>query len=290
MKDRFQTFLQILLHNNLILSLAAASLCLVTQVQTGMNPRFHVFHLLIFSATMCEYNLHRFLKFYELPKPDQLKKYKWLSANLMLVWGIAITAVFILAISFFFMSPGTKLVLIASFLLTMLYSFPLKGQAGKLSLRRVPYLKTFVVAIVWTTITVLIPAMELSGKLTFDAFSWIFAGRFLLIFALALLFDIRDIESDTGSGLMTIPVALGQKRTQYLVTGLLILVVMIALGLAVEYGNYYNLFASLLISVILIFFVYCRQCKASPYYYTIFLDGSMVLYSILVLLGWFINS
>ncbi|NTW26066.1 MAG: UbiA family prenyltransferase [Lentimicrobium sp.] len=287
MKGLYEDFLRVLLHSNLIIAFAAVSLSLVTQIQLGFSPQFHAFHLLIFSACIAEYNLHRLLKFYAINQNSRHDNYNWLSENLLFSWLFTLASLIILLISFLFVSAGVKWIFLGSGLIALLYSLPGKGWAAGFSLRKVPYLKTFLVALVWTSITVLIPATEFTVEAGANLML-IFAGRFLFVFSLALLFDIRDIEADRSAGIKTIPGMLGKAKTLELFAVLLFLFPLISLILSGFSGYYFLSASALMISVYLELVVNCRSCRNSAFYYPVFLDGSMILYSLMVITGWLI--
>lgn len=288
MKRLYNQFLQFQLNSNLIISLVAVSLSLATQVQIGDGLQLRPFLLLIFGACFIEYNLHRIVKYYALPGHERQLRYCWLSNNLMITWGLILFSFPVIIYSLINANQASILVFSVSAGIALSYSIPLQSFFGKLSLRNIPYLKTFLVALVWTFITVLIPAMESDRKFTYDTIIFIAAGRFLLIFSLALLFDIRDIEPDSEAAIQTIPIALGKRPVIKLVTGLLILFVFINLFNPAINGINYQFIAALLFALFLNFLVYSHKIRVSPYYYTVFLDGSLFVYSVLVIIGWLI--
>lgn len=288
MKRLSNLFLQFLLNSNLIISLAAVSLSLATQVLIGAGPRLQPCLLLIFGACMTEYNLHRLMKYYVLPGHDRKLPFNRLSENLKFTRSITFLSLLILAVSFVFLAPHSKWVFSISAMITLLYSIPSEGLAGKLSLRKVPFLKTFLVAVVWAIITVLIPFTESYTSVAKETIAWIFAGRFLLIFSLALLFDMRDIETDEENGIQTIPVALGQKRTLQVVTALVVLFVFTTLIYSGLIGFNFHLISALLFAYYMLLVVKSPRARSSSYYYPLYLDGSLIVYSLPVIIGWLI--
>lgn len=278
-------FLRFFLHGNFILAVAAVSLCLVTQVQSGFAPEFYPFHLLIFAACVVEYNLHRLLKFYSIEESSRHKEYKWLSENLFSGWLITIVSLIILLSSFLYVSAAVRWVFLVSGFIALLYSLPVKGWLARFSLRRLPFFKTFILALVWSSITVFIPAVHISSVPGYEIIQ-IFAGRFIFIFSLALLFDIRDIEADQSAGIKTIPVVFGETLTRRLSVILLFLFPLCSLVLSGFSGKYYLAASAFLISVFMTLLINCRFCRKSNLYYPVFLDGSMIFYSFTVIAGW----
>jgi 4-hydroxybenzoate polyprenyltransferase len=132
----------------------------------------------------------------------------------------------------FLLSMESRILLIFLSILSFCYSLPLftLGEQ-KFGLRNIPGLKTFLIALVWTMSCVLLPVLEAQDLHLTDIamrdITIMIAKRFLLIFALAIPFDIRDLFSDRQAGLKTIPVAWGEKNAylfcQLLLAGYIVL-------------------------------------------------------------------
>lgn len=93
----------------------------------------------------------------------------------------------------------------------LLYVLPLRGtDGGSLGLRRIPALKSFLVAWVWAAGTVLLAADHP------DAMVWLLVVVFFCFYlAIAIAFDARDILVDPP-GLRTVPQLVGPKLARAL--------------------------------------------------------------------------
>ncbi len=269
---------------------AAVLLALATAAQAVADLHLHAFHVLIFGACLAEYNLHRLLKFYSPGIIQRTLNSKWIAGNLILSWIFFLAPLLIILVSFFHVNAEVKQVFLISGFVTLLYSFPLNGWLGYLSLRKVPLLKTFLVALVWSAVTVLIPVAGNYTEIPAGHISWIFTGRFLLIFSLALLFDERDGDTDRKNGIKTIPNIYGRNVTQWLVVLLLVLFVFGSLVGANLNGSLYPFVSAFLIAALLTFLTFCNRCRTNSYFYNVFLDGSLIIYSLMVIGGWFLFS
>jgi 4-hydroxybenzoate polyprenyltransferase len=115
-------------------------------------------------------------------------------------------------------------------------------------------------------------------------FAFVFAKRFVFMFILCLLFDLRDIEIDRKEKINTIPVAIGKKNC-YLLSYLLL-----ALFLAISLFQYlYALqllfLLAMIISTIITFVIIQRTKKTnSDFIYLAGIDGMMLLQALLVYL------
>lgn len=286
MKGLSNNFFLILLHNNLILSLAAVLLSFDSLVQMGHDIEISPYHGLIFGACLSEYNLHRFLKFYKLNISEKQEKYKWLSDNPGITWGFTIFSMVITIVSFFYVGKEVQMIFMSSAVIVISYSLPANGWTENISLRKIPFLKTVLVALIWSVMTVLIPAAEVPGELSRNMIIMNFAARFLLIFPLALLFDIRDIRTDKGNRIITIPTKFGEKITLKIVFATLMLFVVISFY-SVD-GNVmdYQFISAFLIAILLMISVLVKPISTGPYYYSLFLDGTLIIYSLTALTGW----
>jgi 4-hydroxybenzoate polyprenyltransferase len=287
-KGPFYILFRFLLHSNLIIASAAVSLSLASLVQAGYLPHFQPLHLLIFAGSLSEYNLHRLLKYYSLNRSERKERYPWMFSNLPLAWLLFLFPLPAFAISFFYVDPLTKWIVLAAGTVVLLYSLPLKGPAGLLSLRKIPFLKTFLVALVWSVLTVVVPLAGHSVEITEEMMLWFFIERFFIIFTLALLFDIRDENQDRSNGLRTIPVAFGERKTRRLVVFLLVTFLLtsrVAAGLG---GIYTHFIPAIIWSIPVLWFINRKPGSGNSLYYFLLLDGSLILYSFLAIAGGYI--
>lgn len=92
-------------------------------------------------------------------------------------------------------------------------------KPGKGGLRGMPVVKPFVVAVAWGWVTVMLPVPpEEWGRA-----AGILLGRSAFIFALALAYDLVDLEYDRRHGLSTLAGKLGFEKTFYLIFSALLL-------------------------------------------------------------------
>ncbi|WP_343485478.1 hypothetical protein [Allomuricauda sp. d1] len=95
-------------------------------------------------------------------------------------------------------------------LLSGVYALPVLPQAK--NLRSLGILKIFIVALVWMGFTVILPIMDNKIPFTWDVFI-VSLQRFLLVLALILPFEIRDMKFDAPQ-VRTIPQRLGLEKTK----------------------------------------------------------------------------
>ena len=172
----------------------------------GVNGRVVA---LVFAATLLVYNLDAVLPFKHRQPAAGSGRKAWQQQHRRALAGLAGTAA--LAAGYLFLAdswwrylPG----LLPLTALALVYSWPLvRWQGQRRALREVPLLKGFLIAGVWSTITVGLPTLALHRPLA-EALG-LLAQRFGLVLALTIVFDIRDLSRDQAAGTRTFPVVLG---------------------------------------------------------------------------------
>ena len=208
------TFLRSVMASNLFISLAGGLLALICSILQNSPPEARDFFV-AFGYLFAIHNLNRYAdyKTKKLNDPRQEAFWRHYSLPLLILSGFA------LALSIYFaLQEGTAqfvLLLIMS-LLGILYSVPIIPKVitniiRVRKLKEIPGSKTFFVALAWSFVTVLIPALNR------NAFSPETLSVFLLIglfvFIRTVLFDVFDVQGDMIAGKETLPVCIGEKRS-----------------------------------------------------------------------------
>ena len=257
-------------------------LTLGTIIQIGIAGNLLPYLLLVFFATLLDYNLHRIIKL-KLTTSDR-NKYQWREENYSLLLAITLIAFLGLAVSMIIANRHVLWLLVPYAFMTMIYSFPF-GKTGlkNWDIRKIPGIKNLLISITWTAVTCAIP-IKLSGhEISGLQLILLITERFLFIFSITIPFDIRDTSVDRKAGLKTIPVVLGIRRSIRLTNILLLSFTTISV---VQYTFYRNIlmFAVMLISAIVTFTILnSRRLKKHPLYYPIFVDGSIIVHGLLLL-------
>lgn len=239
--------------------------------------------LLVFFATLFLYNLDNLLP-YKIAQVTVISERKaWLLAHRGFLKLVVSCAGLAAAGLFLYLLPRIPIAFILPiFLVSVLYSLPVfKNSGGRFPLRDIPFLKVFLIAGVWAALTVWLPLLIAGQPIGFAAEGALILRRFLLIFALTLLFDIRDIRKDQLAGTLTFPVKFGSVFTKVLaltaLLGFALLVFFTETG-AVRWA----LETSVLFSAITIL---ATRPNRSDYFFTLFADGMMMLQFLLVYLA-----
>jgi len=164
-------------------------------------------------------------------------------------------------------------------LLALSYSLPLFSNKG--GLRQLPGFKAFLIGIVWTLSTVLIPIMESALVLDVTQVAVLMIKRFTFFFVLALVCDIRDEQTDREHQLHTLATYLGVTKARILCIALLVMeeLIIYKYDYAIDRDVFYMLTLFTLLTAIVVWFT--RYTK-NIFYYLFVADGMTMLQYVLV--------
>lgn len=161
--------------------------------------------------------------------------------------------------------------------LTLFYAVPVFSR--KRNLRSLRGLKIFIVAIVWSGVTVLLPLFQKGDMITWDVWM-IFIQRFLFVVTITLPFEIRDVQFDSEA-LGTIPQRIGKKRTQLL--GALFLLFLLCIEFLKDAFSYDMTIKTLCICMITSIGIYLSNEKQSRYFASFWIESLPLVWLLLYL-------
>lgn len=198
-------FLDFFFYGNIFISLCAAILAVepFLFLQRDILWDYIAF---VFFATLCLYNGQR--RVLGVSFESSSDRLVWIHKNSGNITGLAVAGAAGAAVFYFRLPVDVVWFLAPASFVAIAYFLP------GLSLRSRSALKPFVVAFVWMVITSLIPYEISRGNEMpdFASYNWIrYNGSdvFFFIAALCILFDVRDMESDTAAGVRTVAVQYG---------------------------------------------------------------------------------
>ena len=278
-----------IINANVFIATAALFLSLATQVQLGFKPVFQAYVAVIFFATLCDYNFHRIVALLRFPGAASSPKYAWSSNHLN---AHTITLVFAfsgLLLSVYFLEMHMIYLLLVLATATILYSFLVTASGRHALINQIPGIKTILLTAVWTIATVLIPAMQSPGTVNSGQLLLVLAERFTFIFAVAIPFDIRDMQADALAGVKTIPLWMGRDKA------LVICMLSLILSLLLSFIHYPAM-NMIMVPAAYLFSVSCtllaiwsRKLRTVPYYYHGILDGCIFLHGLLICLSYYLQ-
>lgn len=275
--------LDFLLFSNIFIALCAVAQGLVTYHLLEARPDKHVVGLLFFS-TLALYNFSIFLSKPKDPSASPFRRVKWIFNHYRLMITITIIAILSIIPLFLFLSTTAKILLIFLALVAVTYNLPVFTlNDKKFSLRNIPGIKLFLIALVWSLSAVLLPILELESHdvvISSRDTILLIAKRFLLVAAITVPFDIRDLFQDKHYDLKTIPVLVGEKRAYLFCQFLLLAYVAMLFLFTKNFGP--NFLALTLTAALAGWLIFKAGFKKNEYYYFLYIDGVLILQYLLL--------
>jgi 4-hydroxybenzoate polyprenyltransferase len=276
MKAILKTFI----YGAIFISLCTVGLCMETSLLLRLPFNSFYFYLLVFSATLGQYNIHYYIKREANPDSD---RFFWSVQHKKVHLILNIIGAIGLIFGLFHLKPKNFIVLGIIAAITILYSFPFLPFKRKKRLKDFGLLKIFTLSYVWTLITVWFPVITLT-KVTPD-FQLIFIQRFVFMFVLCLAFDIRDMESDGKGSIHTLPVTLGKKKSYQIIIFSLAVFLIISLMHFRITLHFMQLNGMILSALATYFIIEYAKTRNTDMIYLAGVDGMMMLQAILIGIG-----
>lgn len=286
MKKLFQSVLDLLLFSNAFMALCAVAQALVTFQLIGSKPVYTVVALL-FTSTLGIYNFCVLVAKRENPEKSHLIYVRWFYQHYRLMVTITIVCILSLIPLFFLISTESRLLLIFLAIISFAYGIPIFTIGDqKFGLRNIPGLKPFLITVVWTLSTVLLPVLEAQDLhrtvISMHDTTLLIAKRFMFIAALTIPFDIRDIFEDRKSGLKTIPVVIGEKGA-YLFCQLLLAGYIVLLFFFRNNGFSLDFLALTITALLMGWLIFKSKWEKDVYYYFFYMDGVLILQYVILM-------
>ncbi|MDQ4141024.1 MAG: hypothetical protein M3142_10920 [Bacteroidota bacterium] len=269
-----------ILFSNLFIAACAFGLVWQTYLLLHLPVKFWQ-ATLVFLATFFVYNLDGLLPYKFSQNVLVSERKQWVIRHRrILFWIIGFTG---LAAFYLFIRYGQTqhFWFIAHLVaISLLYSARIVPQkkGGYMPLRNLPLVKVFLIAYVWSCVTVILPILTTHIPIFSGLVITLFLRRFCFLFALTLLFDIRDYEKDKMTSTLTFPGLVGVRLTKFF--SLVLLLVFAVITWFTESGPVlYSLELSALVASGI---VWLSHEKRNDYYYLILADGMMLLQFLLV--------
>lgn len=267
-------FLDFILYSNLFTGICAISLTIHTYFIMGE----HIFTVnpfiiaTIFFATFLTYNINIFLV-----EGVGTERTLWRDRNQRLIKILLATSLLGLLTCSFWLSFEILFLFILLGSLSFLYTIP--TPLNKTALRQIPYLKIFLIAFVWSSVTILFPLIELKQPLLNNKILLLFLERFIFILSITIPFDIRDYKSDKENKIRTIPGIIGIENSKKLSVILLIFYLLISF---LHYNEGVIFTSRLLASLFTAILIFKIKSETKEPFYLGLMDGTMVLQCLLL--------
>ena len=205
--------------------------------------------------------------------------------------GLTIAGLIPCAIYVFALSYAAWVVLGLTCFVSVVYSAPIIKWEGKITrLRDIAGTKIFLVALTWMMVCVWIPYADANESALSNIFSenhkgvWVWSGVcFLLIFALTIPFDIRDMEYDQGT-LRSLPMIIGERNSVWLSQ---LMLAGSAFLFTVVHELHWAFYCTFYLAWVVIAIIVVGFCKRQrhEYYFLFLVDGLILLIPCFLKLG-----
>ncbi|WP_290792094.1 UbiA family prenyltransferase [Flavihumibacter sp. UBA7668] len=267
------------LFSAIFIGLCAVALCWETNLLLGLKSSHWSLYCFVFGATLLQYNLHYFFKKAHAFKSE---RQDWSIQNRLTQKILIAAGLLLVILSLFWLEPRHFVVLAVLAILASLYSFPLLPFVNK-PLKEFGLLKIGLLSLEWTLVTVWFPADQQGIDMT--SYWLVFLRRFLFMFVLCLLFDMRDRELDATNGIRTIPVRMGVSKSYRLADIILLIFVLISLIQLIRTSDFPFFHAMLLSALLTRFVIQLTKKFDNDYIYLAGIDGMMLVQTALVAIG-----
>lgn len=283
----FRKFLDFILFTNLFVAFAAVAQGLVFYHLFAVKASFTVLSFL-FCATIFVYNLSIIIYKPKNYLESKYRRVRWIYSHYRLNITLTILAFLALLPLFFQLTLASKILVFGLGVLSLGYALPIFNFKGKkFGLRNIAGLKLFLIAFVWAISVSILPYLELQNQVFLTISKTdiliITLKRFLFFAAITIPFDIRDMFQDNAFQLKTIPIIFGEKKA-YLLCQIMLFACLILLFLFQSQAFNLNFYASAITVILAGWLIFKSKWEKNEYYYFFYLDGTLILHYVLLLL------
>ena len=280
--DVIKKALDVLLYSNIWMAFCALCLCSQTQLLLHGDIALTPVVLCTTCGVFVIYGLHRWVGLSRLKTGEPNSKFLVIYRLRYWIAGTTGLGVIGLAISITQMSLTLLSLFSVPGIVALAYVVPIKN--GK-RLRDMGLVKIFALTLTWAWLTTVVPALEQqeSPKL---ALAWMFIERLLFLFAIAMAFDMRDINIDQHYEVKTLPQYFGLDKSK--VAACFSLIGMVAFASINAIRGTYSLcqLSALCASAFGTAWLIANIHKDSTeYYYSGLIDGMLPLQLLLIIVG-----
>ncbi|MBX2931215.1 MAG: UbiA family prenyltransferase [Chitinophagaceae bacterium] len=288
---------------NFFYGLCAVMLSIETNMQHELSLNGIHFYTILFLGTIWYYN-YSYLK--HIPNNFHNERTLWYKQHevtlrqfqkIILILLIADIAFFVWEYqeSFAAMNSMQYGQILLFPVIALTYTFNLLPFPEIRKLRRIGWLKPFVIGFVWSGLVSVYPVIFYqlqTNHVQADVFAMpsglLWLKNFMFISTLCIMFDIKDFEEDKSEGLKTFTVQIGAKNTIRFIIIPLVIIGILAFVLFVEKNNfsYQRIIPNAIPYILLIITAYSLLYKKRKIIYYLFvIDGLMIVKAICGIAG-----
>ena len=255
------------INTNFFVALAVLCLHLSSQIiLNNSNTRISIF---IFFATILTYNFQRIII---IQNGIDNKKRSWIKKNKKTIYFTAISSLAITFSLFLNFKLPTQIAIVVCGIISFLYP---------LYLRSVPYLKIFIISIIWTFASTTLLVIENDLYIDQNIY-YLHISRFCFVFAITIPFDIRDITIDLIN-IKTIPIRFGEKISRYIGVFFILINQLIMFKLyLLDFISYSILCSTVFLSFFTIILIMQSSSKRKDIYFSFGVESASILMYIIL--------
>ena len=266
-----KSFFRFLVFSNILVAFCVLALTLSTEILLGIQANYKISQF-VFFATLFAYNFQRVVR---IRKGKTHIRKAWLNHHKIAIYNLMLLGALISVRLFFGFQPATQIAIVVSGALSIGYPF---------GLRKIPSSKIFIISLVWTISSMLLVLLENQILLSQNSILHLFA-RFLLIFAITVPFDIRDLNFDNKE-LRTIPLVFGALKARIIaISALFICAIITVFQYIHEDINSPNLLALILLYFVSSIFIAKSDVSKREMYFSFWVESLSILGYIFLLIA-----
>lgn len=167
----------------------------------------------VMSATLFLYPFHRLIGAVKMAPNKRTERIQWAYDHQIAMVPLILCGAILSIYYFFQLESHIRWWIAPLAIISLAYSLPLPIKA--LSIRRlrdVPHVKIYAIAITVTMVTVIIPLVN--ADISSTEFALLIISRLILVIALTIPFDIRDVDLDRPFAIQTLALTLGVEKAR----------------------------------------------------------------------------
>jgi len=225
MNSVLQRFVRLVFYGNYFYGICAVALVLETLALLKVPYRGYLAYAIAFVATTLFYS-YPYARNYTSPSTNPRTTWYIINHSLVVKTQIALTILLSVFLTMVLLNHLDQIKGMSNKQWSLCLIFPVSGAmyyganfiSAKYNLRRIGWLKPFLIGFVWAGLTSIYP-LEYYDVLNSQHHQvtlleiLLFLKNFMFISMLAILFDIKDYASDSSNNLNTLVVRIGLKKT-----------------------------------------------------------------------------
>lgn len=264
-----KAIIQFFINTNIWVAFCVVALTVSSEILLGLTNLNILFF--VFFATILAYNFQRIVR---LKKGHNHTCKNWLEENIKVIYFLIFFTTIASAYVFITLQRGTQITVLFTGIICLLYPF---------GIRRIPFVKIFIISFVWTISTILLLVLENNIVISQDIIGQL-VSRFLFVFAITIPFDIRDFNYDFKN-LITIPVFFGVIGSKIIAVFALFICVLISFFQYLEmYLNFPKLLALILLYILAAIFIKKSDEKNRKTYFSFWVESLSVFSYVLLVI------